>query len=608
MTTLDNAESGLAVVQVKGAMWGSGLLALIKNEETKEGNPGEFELAVITPSHLIQNSLNPTVLMTPRFGNFLTGSIRDPKSSVPQLIELRSKEIQASVKFQDALRDIALLKLNLSIDDPLYLSLFDIARKNLVLCEDEDAHSSCFHLKDFYSAVRTRMVFNEKINWILNGKIVNQPLSKENEEPSVSVVDDQYISGLYKKIFALSVYGGPGMSGGGFYLNDRLAGMVSKVHYDGFPEVYAIPMNEIYETLTCFYWKSEDCEKDKLSSSWVTEGNQQFLTVNYKGVQLKQIVAPIPLGFAGSPISLRNGPGVVGSGGGPGVVGSGGGPGVVGSGGGATNPYIYIHHLPGAELMESTGTPLVNPFTLSENNFVLNKERYCSLQLSGSQLNPSPNIPRFILTNRDINGTQAKSCFENENSKKGTKYSPPKRARYFFHNQELTNANSLHYDFMESGFNSYTLLSSEPAIKKESINGFSSAEPAFLKKAQFTYNNEGCLNTFPIALCRTSNQNSNAIFKAQIRYKLNIKDSYTREIMEVELNENLDSITLKKFSAKTELEKSATLKKQKTTSGSISYANENKTTRAVLNFSDQDQGQPFNLFIQTPKLLLQFEW
>lgn len=643
VTILDNAESGFAMVQVKGAMWGSGMLALIKNDKTNEGDPGEFELAVITPSHLIQNNLNPVVQVTPRNGLFLTGSIHDAKSIAPQFVELKSKDIPASVLFQDALRDIALLKLSLSSNDPLYLSLFDIARKNLVLCEDEDADSSCFQLKEFYSAIKVRSVFSQNINWILNGKVVSQPLNKENEGASISVVKDQYISGLFERIFALSVYGGPGMSGGGFYLNDNLAGMISKVHYDGYPEVYAIPMNQIYKTLLCSYWKNEDCKQEDIRSRWVSEGNQQFLIVNYKGVQLKQIVAPIPLGFAGSPItvdslqikrplsiedlksklgnsalegskfelekiknkfdkiapSMRSGPG---------VVGSGGGPGVVGSGGKSKNPYIYIHHLPGAELMESTGTPLVNPFSLSENNFSLNQERYCGLKLSDTQLDLAPNIPRFILMTEEATAIQSKSCSKGDNSKQKVKYSQPTKARYFFLNRQLTSEYSLHYDFMESGFKSYTQLSPSSVTNSDPLNVFSPVKPAFLDSVKFTYNSDGCLNTFPIALCRMPEQNSTVLFKARVSFMLDPEDRYHREMMEVEFSANLDSITLRKYSSKRKLENSTILKKHKTTASSISFANENQTTKAVLNFSDQDQAQPFNLFIQTPKLLLQFEW
>ncbi|MGZ3775367.1 MAG: hypothetical protein ACXVCY_14545 [Pseudobdellovibrionaceae bacterium] len=587
VTSLDNAQEGYGVVQVKGAMWGSGLLMLMKNEEASDESLSGFTLSVLTPSHLIQNAKNPTIQIPRRYGTFLTGSIRDKESIIPSVIALESQDIPATVLFQDALRDIAILKINLTLDDPKFVTLFDIAQHNLVLCQNENSDSLCFQGME----LRSSMFYNEKINWILNGKLVRQPLNKENAGRTVSLVKDQYISGLFKNIFEISAYGGPGMSGGGFYLNDKLVGMVSKVHYDGYPEVYAVPMNEIYTTLSCFYWQTKDCTDEKLTSSWMSSGNLQYLNVNYKGSQLRQLVAPTPFGFAG----------------GPGVIGSGGGPGVIGSGGSwTTDPYVYIHNLPGAELMETTGIPLVNPFSLSENTFLLNNQKYCGLKTTENKSEISASIPRVILMNKDNVEVALIPCSKQQKLNSEQKFQAPQKARYFAINRKLSTNNKLHYDFTDSSFNSFTQL--QKLSTNNSLDNFTPPKPAFLDTISFSFNSKGCMNTFPISLCNYAKPSEDSLFTAQINYLTDGDLSSDQEVITISLNKNFDSISLTKKRANNEPEKSTVLKKQKATQNSILYANETNTTRAILNFSDEDKLQPFNLFIQTPKLFIQFEW
>jgi hypothetical protein len=130
-------------------------------------------------------------------------------------------------------------------------------------------------------------------------------------------VKDIYISGLYKKVIYIPSFTRPGASGGGFYYEGILTGLVTKVSSGGDAFTVAIPMSEIGRVL------SDHINGQKLvTGEWILDSNfEDELNIYLKNEVIissgNGILTPAggPLSDGGGPLSDGGGP--LSDGGGP---------------------------------------------------------------------------------------------------------------------------------------------------------------------------------------------------------------------------------------------------------------------------------------------------
>lgn len=403
-TAIQLVESGLAIVQVSGGMVGTGSLIAIDNK-----------IYVLTPSHLIQNTITPNVSIKNQFLDAMftdNGEIRHFKKNI-----IPTMSFSARVFYSNPLDDIAVLSLPelATTDDPeLYDKLLYIAKMNLHFCSTEKM--GCFDSNKYQKSIK-KIKHSERLSWIYNQEVFNQFLNFTNGDPQIEFINqDTFISGLYPQIIQIPIFGGPGMSGGILYFNYSFGGMVVKVHYDGYPQAYAIPTDQIYEKLKpIIHLLAKDIDPIQIErllpikSSWISKINglhqsKNYLITSFKNHHLSEVINKSSYASGGG-----SGGGSVGSGGGSG--------GSVGSGGDnkshsqhcTTNfntAYYTIQGLPTIE----RNIPLTNPFIVSAPEFYVNNDRICRIILDdGRTLQTNLAQYLYYATNNKIK-TTIKQC------------------------------------------------------------------------------------------------------------------------------------------------------------------------------------------------------
>lgn len=556
-TAIQLIENGLAIVQVSGTMTGTGSLIAIDNK-----------IYVLTPSHLIQNTINPEISIKEQYLDAIITESNEiwhfKKNKIP------AQTFLAQVIYSNPLDDIALLSLphlTTNDDSELYDKLLYIAKLNLHLCSSEK--KGCFDPNNYKVSIK-KIRHSERLSWIYKQNIFNQFLNFANGDPQIEFIDqDEFISGLYSQIIQIPIFGGPGMSGGVLYFNYSFGGMVVKVHYDGYPQAYAIPTDQIYEKLKSLIHllAKEDINPLQIErhfpikSFWVSKisdrQNKNYLITSFKNQILSEAISKSPFasgGGSGGSVGSSGGPG------GGGSIGSGGdsSTGSDGSNGKTSalidseeekqskvqacsvnfnSTYYTILGLPTIEHQ----IPLTNPFLVSSPEFYINNDRICRITLTDGRILQTNLAQYLYYAKNDKIQTTIKRC-ESLSSTKGTKNInelPLKNLRFYI----LKNANDCSsspiYEYQKS---LSSILSYQIRIDPEGQNievNYKDPQSHLLDKIKLQY--------------RAS--------KSGVNYKY--------------------------------------------------FQSDNDKQRAILFFYDElkeSQLQPFSLFIQTKKILIQAQW
>jgi len=583
-TPINIIEEGLGVVQVKGALVGSGSLILIDNK-----------IYILTVSHLIQNEHKVKVYIKDLNLDFYF----DPSGNIiHQKVYYKLLEFDAKPIFSDPLGDIALLELpSLDHKSNLFEALSYIAKVNLSLCgESTPFRFSCASPDEFKS---TGLIHSEKVSWYLLDKKVNQFLDMEDIHSRINKIEDQYISGLYDYILKVPVYGGPGMSGGSLYVNHKLAGIISKVHYDGFPMAYAIPLEQIVRVLKKINFKNiaeshatlSSCDQN-LCSYWLQNKNgSSSLGVRINNQNLFELLN-------GSSIQFSGGPGLIGpGGGGAGSVGSGGGgAGVVGSGGRGDglwsaseenhlldSSYFYLQNLPNVSLAK-IGLPMTNPFRVNPGSFYMGNQKVCEFIVTKNG-NPSrllPSLAKYIYfykNDQKVDFILSDSC--DSLNMKSLLTAPKKilKARYFVRSKksDLTPLN-VTYDFMESSYHSFSQWH-----QKSGLGVLPSSYP-------FQINDQrGVSGEIAVTLF----------------YKSQLNDRREEMRLVLDLNNELVSIFAEIANSKPATIMKALPGKD---SGTLRFRDASGKKNAILFSSEDNTQMPYGLFVQTDQLLIELKW
>lgn len=219
LNTSDNVTKAVTTVEVLGSTKGSGVLVVMDNK-----------VVIVTNSHNLQGKTSALITLARHDFYYFASS---------PTFEMKNGNISfkgvAKVIYDFPLSDVAILELPEGI-----------IPEQLALITKYALTNGVFSAEKGWSPSNRSLSFFEVVTAVLNGKptvIEAIPGFKAGEAP------DTFISGDGGSIWAIPIYGKPGVSGGGFYRRGVLTGLVTKISLAGEPIAIATPFTKIAKLL-----------------------------------------------------------------------------------------------------------------------------------------------------------------------------------------------------------------------------------------------------------------------------------------------------------------------------------------------------------------------
>lgn len=334
----ENVTKSLSVVEVLGALKGSGVIVLLDDKPV-----------IITNSHNIQGKKKVSIKLNHRKIKYF--KVNSHPSSSGTSFEFNGK---ANVLMDFPLSDFAVLSFpeNLSKDEHDAIKMY--ARSNGKI------------VKSKWYPTKTPGIFNESISAVLEGVATSLTVLAPYKG---RLIEDTLISGDGQKIWLIPIYARPGVSGGAYYRNGWLEGLVTKISLSAEPMALATPFESIAKTI----FDSKKIEREK-KATW-ENGQLSYIHQNNT-----VIVSPAGNGGVG------------------GETGNGGFGGETGNGGGSVSSFWKL------EVSDRHGSHTImtwNPFIYRSSKFNLNGQDIAVFDSKGQFKLPS--LPLFLFNEEKKN-------------------------------------------------------------------------------------------------------------------------------------------------------------------------------------------------------------
>jgi hypothetical protein len=228
----ENVISALSVVEVHASVKGSGLLVF------KDG-----KLIIVTNSHNLQGKKSALITLPERYVNHYLNERYIPNDGILGF------QGMAQVLYDFPLSDIAILSFpeeKLTEEQRFVIEKYALA-------------NGVFTEKDGWVPGVSSSLNHEAVTAVLQGKPTTIEASRNAKG---SLIKDTFISGDESLIWAAPIYAKPGVSGGGYYKEGILVGLVTKISLAGEAVTLATPFSKIASLLyspnkneTQVFWK-----------------------------------------------------------------------------------------------------------------------------------------------------------------------------------------------------------------------------------------------------------------------------------------------------------------------------------------------------------------
>lgn len=525
------ASSKQSVVEVLGTLNGSGVLVLLDQKPV-----------VITNSHILQGKKSAKIRFSPRLLNVLRIEDKNVTSGEIRAIDL-NLNLDLKVIHDFPYTDFSILSFPETLTGPEKTALEYFATKNGAFCLNL---SKC--KKGWNEARISEYEPTDSITSVLDGKpsstqiVVNQFLSSRKKYSS-SVPDE----------FKIPVYARPGASGGGYYQQAILMGIVTRVSLIGQPFTIATSMRKIGEELT----NPKEIEQ---KARWSKEGR---LVIQHEDEEL----------------ILQSGSNAGGE--------TGHGGGETGHGGGDNPTSLYWK----LEIPDATGQHLIetwNPMFQRSSSFTINGEEISFLRVKNKLIIPSFEKYRSSkkkLTSKDIflRSEESLTFLESQRIKLPFEVN---QARYYNidHSKDIYSIHKSYYwsDLFPGG--QYILPDkngewSKNAIYFSTVNGNKPNANGYYENTHFSAK-------------RTSGLLIDVIFTPGKASNIKYFIKANSDLQSISITSNGKEIILKRVPFHSP--------------GSVLFENGDKTIKAVYSYDSDDLTSIQRVFIQLPDYLIEF--
>jgi len=257
-------------------------------------------IVVLTNSHLLKGKPNANVTLS--FINNIEIPYNLDSSNVPKKVTILAESIQ---KTDDPVGDIILLKLKWNHLSPdLKLRILHTADQ-FIICKISQECPNGYILnqfrKDFESALVPRTLLSDGILNLLESHFFTynedrKTFQKSHVEdrlqniPTINekielIKPDTIIAAENSHVIAIPTYGREGYSGSPVFTNYKFSGLLTKVHLDGTPFVYAIPIEDIVKRIQYSLFDNKTYFNPKIHGYWNKNGS---LVVEAGGVRITE--------------------------------------------------------------------------------------------------------------------------------------------------------------------------------------------------------------------------------------------------------------------------------------------------------------------------------